>query len=203
MLGFPAPQFDDFKSVAILLYFPSSSKPSGSTMAEETGSSAPQAHGTIVPYRYEPELEDGEPVVQVGAGSVEVEVERHSERVGNTDWCSCECCVAMDREVDCLCCSENDAAKAMRGEERCITLHDRFSVVCLEEDVLEVALLAYAERFGEGNKDNRYVCFVVRFAVSLAVFPVAARRFCLGTGVRIFWWPTRTCMMWVVWLQKI
>ncbi|XP_037508896.1 uncharacterized protein LOC119385550 [Rhipicephalus sanguineus] len=61
-------------------------------------------------------------------------------RVGNMDWCSCTRCVPMKNEEDCCCCLEIRQIRDRQKHPRCITTTKKFKSVCLNKDVLEVAL---------------------------------------------------------------
>ena len=68
------------------------------------------------------------------AGSSSELVEDVEHRPGNVRWCTCEMFKRMERPVDCLCCWENLPAMTMLKQcRRCITEHEDFSVVCLQQ----------------------------------------------------------------------
>ena len=66
-------------------------------------------------------------------------------RRGNLEWCSCERCRSMETDQSCLCCREYPAAVAQGGEATCFVLHPSFDAVCLNKDVLTVALISHRE----------------------------------------------------------
>ena len=67
--------------------------------------------------------------------------------------CRCECgrCLPMPEAVECNCCmeSENVVAKLEGSGARCITQHEGFDAVCLNQYVLEVAYYQYRQQHGE------------------------------------------------------
>ena len=118
----------------------------------------------LEPYRFEPKRRFLESVRErssndavhgqstSGTSSSIREEEREPERItgfdsriGTTNWCTCESCGPMRREVDCLCCHESAGALAMSDGLRCITLHGDFSSICLNPVVLRVCLIGYQE----------------------------------------------------------
>ena len=65
----------------------------------------------ISPYQFEPEYSSSEEQPQSAAeeeGEEEDSVsnEGNKNRRSNTSWCSCEGCVAMPSEKECVCCKE-------------------------------------------------------------------------------------------------
>ena len=65
-----------------------------------------------------------------------------TERLGTVDWCSCSKCVPMPSAIKCQSCREMDAVheRLMEWEEiNGITNDKRFSVVCLNKDILHTA----------------------------------------------------------------
>lgn len=65
----------------------------------------------------------------------------------------------MVRATDCLCCSEDDPASEKKGSLKCVTLHEKFELVCLDRDVLDVALTGYFEsRCDVDHRVNRLGC---------------------------------------------
>ena len=72
-------------------------------------------------------------------------------RVGNIDWCVCNHCQPMCTSWESRCCLETDLDHLIEGEA-CITMSQMFSIFCLENDVLEVAMLSLREVRGEPLK---------------------------------------------------
>ena len=75
----------------------------------------------IVPFAYEPEYEEGEDRLtdDIGSDGSETEAtEQHEadDRLGNTDWCTCQMCVTMPSAVECDCCHESTRVKAKFNE---------------------------------------------------------------------------------------
>jgi len=68
-----------------------------------------------------------------------------AHRLENTDWCKCGKCIIMATSEECICCQEimNAACKIPPGK-LCITDNPSFSHVCIDIEVLEVALLLMA-----------------------------------------------------------
>lgn len=65
----------------------------------------------------------------------EPELELEDERVGNTAWCQCGLCEAMETRVESICCTEiGNLEEKVMGT--CVTLHRSFDSLCLNEDVL-------------------------------------------------------------------
>ena len=65
----------------------------------------------ILPYQFEPEYSSSEEQPQSAAEEEEgeedsVSNEGNENRLSNMSWCSCERCVAMPSEKECVCCKE-------------------------------------------------------------------------------------------------
>lgn len=124
----------------------------------------------LLGYRFEPEFAEDE-LPSEPTSPVEPELhgdnsqgllltsdssEVREERLGHTRWCKCECCVAMERPEDSLCCAEDMAAGDKKGHLRCICQHEEFDRVCLDRAVLDVALTGYFEsRCQPDSRANR------------------------------------------------
>ena len=67
----------------------------------------------------------------------------NNARRESSSWCLCGRCDVMPTEQECVCCREFDAVSTMlsEGSIQCVTLHPRFSSVCLQEDVLRAVLV--------------------------------------------------------------
>ena len=62
-----------------------------------------------------------------------------TEHLGKVNWCSCLRCIPMPHGIECKCCREMDAVHERLVEQEeinCITIHDQFSIVCLNKNVL-------------------------------------------------------------------
>ena len=122
----------------------------------KSSSPSPETATSIHASRCEREEAGGE--VQRNSASDSVTSTVVSSRAGHTRWCSCGHCFAMDRDIDSTCCGEYPAALQKRGARECITAHPGFREVCLSEDVLRTALVAYEEfRRSVLQRDNRQV----------------------------------------------
>jgi hypothetical protein len=109
----------------------------------------------IQPYAFEPEFVDGEELINYDVESDHSEDEApegdENERLGNTNWCTCGNCVDMNSIVECYCCCESEHVDRKRDElvanhtemhgDICITTMERFQTLCLDRDVLEIALI--------------------------------------------------------------
>ena len=67
----------------------------------------------------------------------------------------------MPTAMECACCHQQEKVKR-RSEQQpgitCITEHDGFSAVCLNEHVLQTAYYQYRQQYGRiDDEDNRYV----------------------------------------------
>ena len=74
------------------------------------------------------------------------------QRPGNTTWCDCQNCGTMDTVKESVCCQEVNAIKYKLLEQQdkeqdlsCITKSHRFHWICVDSDVLEVAMLSMAD----------------------------------------------------------
>ncbi|XP_060589285.1 uncharacterized protein LOC132744554 [Ruditapes philippinarum] len=94
-----------------------------------------------------------------------------SERLGNTNWCECENCRALDNDRESICCNEIDSVKLkieqykeeMATDLSCITRYPGFQSVCLDRYVLETAYYQYRQQYVKvehtNNKRQRYVAY--------------------------------------------
>ncbi|KAJ8049500.1 P2X purinoceptor 7 [Holothuria leucospilota] len=96
------------------------------------------------------------------AGSSDNEPEVGAERRGNSDWCQCGLCHAMETRVESICCTEvGRLGDKVMGS--CITLHQNFDSVCLNEDVLSATwdLVQYTKgNRSSGNLQHRHYRFI-------------------------------------------
>lgn len=87
------------------------------------------------------------------------EPENGDERIGNTAWCTCGLCEAMQSRVESVCCREiRPIAEKVIGS--CVSLHENFDSVCLNNDVLSATwdLLQYTKgNRPTGELSNRLV----------------------------------------------
>ena len=81
----------------------------------------------ISPYQFEPEYSSSEEQPQSAAEEEEgeeedsVSNEGNENRRSNTSWCSCERCVSMPSEKECVCCKElTFLSKIVEGTLQCI-----------------------------------------------------------------------------------
>ncbi|XP_060576054.1 P2X purinoceptor 7-like [Ruditapes philippinarum] len=121
-----------------------------------------------LPYQFEP-------IVRLDEGNsnnqADVIENEEPERSGNTNWCECENCRAMDTDKESICCNEIDSVKLKieqykeetATELSCITRHPGFQSVCLDRYVLETAYYQYRQLYGEvehtNNERQRYVAY--------------------------------------------
>ena len=78
-------------------------------------------------------------------------------RLGLVDWCSCEGCRIMPTVEESLCCRENEpAVSKMESMQQpsCITLSERFGTLCLNQDVLTLALMTIHDTLRNGQLEN-------------------------------------------------
>ena len=69
-----------------------------------------------------------------------------TERLGTTEWCKCVKCTPMPSGIECQCCREMDELeerlmKYSRDSLMCITDHEQFNMVCLNNNVLYTAMV--------------------------------------------------------------
>ncbi|XP_062600011.1 uncharacterized protein LOC134261605 [Saccostrea cucullata] len=103
------------------------------------------------PYQFEPEADSDEELVD------EDDIQpSEDERLGNTDWCTCEQCVAMPNAEECVCCQEIPEIRCVTEEDHrhCITQHNGFSPVCLHPSVLRTAYHSYRQQYAELPETN-------------------------------------------------
>ena len=69
------------------------------------------------------------------------------ERLGNSEWCQCDCCSVLPSVCESICCAEMPSLRALLTENNieCITEHPTFGILCLHTDVLKTAIVARAD----------------------------------------------------------
>ena len=100
----------------------------------------------ILPYRFEPESVSSLTVDDSSSSESETDIREQAsftERLASTSWCECAKCTAMTSGVECQCCKEMEGVSERMAESEinCITEHEQFKVVCLNKDVLYIALV--------------------------------------------------------------
>ena len=81
-------------------------------------------------------------------------------RVGKppTYWCQCGRCQSLDSGPECQCCVETDRVKekmdTINQKEVCISSSDRFSRVCMDQDVIYITLLMIHDALNKGPLPN-------------------------------------------------
>ena len=95
------------------------------------------------PYEFEPEISDGsydsaEDSQSASSGEGNDD-DTNIARIGNTEWCTCSRCRSMSTYEESVCCKE-DVSQDMLEGHLCITAHDDFASVCLNQAVLKTTL---------------------------------------------------------------
>ncbi|KAI8490854.1 hypothetical protein Bbelb_312730 [Branchiostoma belcheri] len=138
------------------------------------------AVGGIVPYRFEPYLdeqqaepEDSDEELQGREEDARGDADDNRDdnaipmgvqRRNNTNWCTCGQCEVMNSEVESVCCREQARVSETRAQVQgieCITEHIGFQPVCLNEYVLLTAHYQYQDQYGQalGNEWKRYSAY--------------------------------------------
>ena len=95
------------------------------------------------PYEFEPEISDGSSDGSAEDNNDSEEDDEEDDvatrRIGNIEWCSCGRCRSMTTYQESVCCKE-DVPEDIMVDHLCITEHDDFSVVCLNNAVLKTTL---------------------------------------------------------------
>ena len=96
--------------------------------------------------------------------------------LGKMDWCSCAKCIPMPHGIECQYCHKMDSVQEqlMEWEEiGCITNHDPFTIVCLNKDVLYIALLMINRERSEPVHlplSNRYALIIHMMLIRLNIY---------------------------------
>ncbi|CAH3172729.1 unnamed protein product [Porites lobata] len=114
---------------------------------------------SIQPYQLEPEYSSSEQGEEEQIDSGEEEVSslyssRLESRRTDLSWCECERCL-MPSEVECVCCKELPFLSQLVEGLTCVTQHESFRAVCLNEDVLWTALASLHDRENAGLPDRQ------------------------------------------------
>ena len=92
--------------------------------------------------------------------------DEENNRIGNTEWCTCGNCVVMPTITESICCNEAQLDHLMHADLdlTCIKHHRLFPMLCLERDLLEVAMLSLRDvRAGSLERpiNSRYFFYVL------------------------------------------
>lgn len=91
---------------------------------------------SLIPFNFDPDAEGVERYLQ-DDNHLPVNYEgRHN----NFNYCYCRYCSSMLNDMECLCCNELQNLEQMRGEKQCITLHQSFSKLILDKEILNIAI---------------------------------------------------------------
>ena len=121
--------------------------------------------GSIQPYSFEPEYTTDE-IRQRGESESNLRHNIQQQAEGNTtiDWCNCDTCAYNESINENICCRN---PKILSDEKFagciCITETSSFASICLNKDVLEVALEGWNDMNGDnktyGNENYRYIAY--------------------------------------------
>lgn len=92
---------------------------------------------SLIPFNFDPDVEGIERYLREDDdNSVAVSYEG---RLNNSNWCSCGYCKGMLSDIECLCCNELSNLEKIREQEgKCITLHQSFSKLILDKEILNI-----------------------------------------------------------------
>ena len=135
-----------------------------SSSDDSTSAQSDSAPTVVEPYGAEPEWTEEELVARAAQSSTDHSQDEQEEDIdvfalwppaswiGTIDWCICGECCAMSTRDECKCCLEMTEVRAKLPSdssgallETCITALPKFSVVCLDVDVLNTALIGYLD----------------------------------------------------------
>ena len=78
-------------------------------------------------------------------------------RIDNTDWCICDLCIAMPKEMECICCNEvNNYVMFVNEKIKCITENSDFPSVCLNRGVLRTSLVMRNDIRGHSGRSTPF-----------------------------------------------
>ena len=108
-------------------------------------------------YAFEPMREPGATSSEDEASSPESEmsdsasVREDSSRLHALDWCKCGHCVLMPTEKESICCREVDQfmCKVQDLDIECVTDNGYFTTLCVDREVLDVAMLQVRDVRGD------------------------------------------------------
>lgn len=92
---------------------------------------------SLIPFNFDPDAEGINRYLQEdNDNSVAVNCEG---RLNNSNWCSCGYCKGVQSDIECLCCNELPNLEKIREQEgKCITLHQSFSKLILDKEILNI-----------------------------------------------------------------
>ena len=101
----------------------------------------------IVPYHFEPVSVSNYSDQDTSSSESESDIREQAsftKRLGSTSWCECAKCAPMPSDIKCQCCKEMEGVVEHVAENEshlCITDHEQFKVVCLNKNILYIALV--------------------------------------------------------------
>ncbi|WAR05113.1 P2RX7-like protein [Mya arenaria] len=140
----------------------------GDESIDFSDTSSYDAENNIVPYQFEPLNRDD--LIEDDINRLDLHDGDDGNRIGNTNWCRCNSCIAMHTERESVCCRDVeqtnfklDVFNEEAHDIECITDHPGFGTVCLDRYVLETAYYQYRQQYGvpqqEDNEQQRYVAY--------------------------------------------
>ena len=136
----------------------SSSSSHNSSFSEEESLSDCSESSTKGCYMNEPEYTKAE-LEKIEYNEVELSSsdneDLNSSRLENLHWCTCTCCVIFTSFtlIECKCCREfSTLLNDKLDDNKCITMHKDFEILCLNCTVLETASIRhrrYQKKFNE------------------------------------------------------
>ena len=143
----------------------------------------------VVGFSFEPEYSEEE-IARMEADRCTEEAESSDEtddgadhaagRLANVDWCSCDGCRIMSTVEESLCCRENEpTVSKMESMQHlsCITLSERFGTLCLNQDVLTLALMTIHDTLRNGPLENNIQNRQAIFRIKPSSLCIARRQF--------------------------
>lgn len=84
----------------------------------------------------------------------EFETNNQESRIGVVEWCKCGQCVAMNTNVESICCVEIENALPYMENLTCICEHQYFDFICTNEQTVNIILRTVGEcRHPPAQKD--------------------------------------------------
>ena len=102
----------------------------------------------LKPYKYEPSSKPRKDFISNSENDEDSDVSSDSNqehsRKGNTNWCACGHCRAMETEIESFCCTDtNKVPDNYFDGHKCITESEGFKMVCFSKSVLDTVLSVF------------------------------------------------------------
>ncbi|KAF4523832.1 hypothetical protein B566_EDAN008067 [Ephemera danica] len=125
--------------------------------------------------------------------------QRFAGRAGNTEWCTCGNCRVMPDNIQSICCNDSEEVKIAKGGAQCVTIHDAFKTLILNEQSLTLSrhkMLSFEKDYLKAKKlKNLDAADTWRYVAYRDFILWVNCKKNLGRNIRV---PIPSCAVWAV-----